>query len=52
MVNALQLRTKLFFVGTTLSLVPFIIIMATVFNQNEKVVCLGKEKASSCPVPI
>jgi len=45
MINNLQLRTKLFLVGITLSFIPLAVILATIFSQNKQVVQLGKDKS-------
>ena len=45
MFNSMKLRSKLFFIGVVVTLIPLIIILATVLSQNKKVVQVGEQKS-------
>ena len=40
-----KIRTKLLFTGVTVTLVPLLIIMATVFSQNKKISTVGEHES-------
>ncbi|MDL2274635.1 methyl-accepting chemotaxis protein [Desulfosarcina sp. OttesenSCG-928-G10] len=45
MLKKMKLRSKLFFIGTLMTLVPLAVILLTVYDLNRKVVKIGEEKS-------